>query len=446
MGKTQIDIETSNYLDMIPFVKPGSDDLIIPNFQHNYNTYSASTVSLGTTPRLLQQLGFSDTLLYDLQHFQEHMMPGHHEEGGASHGHSGTEEELRLLPKLLERPIAVVSADATDSKTAMTKDYRAIGVLMAYKTPEETKFALAIIQPRDFDNGCIRGYLDGGSVRREEDISASKILTYYTISEKKFTAIMDKAVANNKENLIYFNQPRYNGLSFEREENRKHTDLNFTNNRRVLSYAKSAPRLEERQGIHFNKVTQSIDLALTQYADPHYYQTYQAVHPYLNNLLDIVRNGQDHSLQDVIFAYKTCMDATNKYCNERSLVERKLKEDFAKAYCHHLQRDNISPIIEGYIGEINQTTDIDEMYDLVDQIMDVDCPTLEHLGIDLGDKTDSAIKANAASQFLHKELYNGLAEAADQHAYDIETGIIGPTNVGDEGPGDLDEGISFVDE
>ena len=417
----QYDIELDSYEELVMAraqeIETGESLIARPNFQFKYNQKQASSVFVGETPVLLQKLGFAPNLVYHTDHFMAHMQPSLNEEHGTEHGHNGTAQEMLQLPKLLGRPLAIIPMEVMDPTHSDSKDYKSLGALLTVQNGDKTEYRLAVMQPTDAYDGCVRGF-EKGAIQEPNDLLATKILSYYQIPEKRLSTFLDRAMQNNCQNLLYFDKRQYDSICFADERNIRNYDLSEYRPRKAAAFAKSFLDTTLKRDLHYNQVRTAIHNEFMQYADKSFFPSKQSSHPFTNNLINICSYGEKHSLNDVIYAYKTCCEMAKKYCGEPGKVLRHLDRDFAKAYNHHLGRAGLTEFMQQYTKtlasmDITAEEDIDTMYELADKLNE-NAPTLDNLGVELDDKTIEGALAIATSNNLSKEVYSATAEITQE--------------------------------
>ena len=321
-----------------------------PFYETRFKDHYADSILVGNTPSVLRKMGFDDRMVYDCEHFMEHMQPDYGTENGAQHGHDGTADELLRLPELLSHPVAVVSMDAVEGEMITNKSYRPVGILMAYDNNGTQEYKLAVVQPHELDTGTTRGFCEQLPARGAEN--AARIISYHDVPEKKFTRIMDDAVKNNNAGLIYFDPSEYGKIDFQIPENNHFGDIELNETRKVSDFARSRPDLEIRQANLKKYVSQCINNALMSHTQSNFMPHHYTRHSYVDELLDVLNNPEKHSFGDVTFAYLSCRDMAKKYTQEPASVERKLTENYLKIYAKMVQPQHFKEIMDPYFTEI----------------------------------------------------------------------------------------------
>ena len=422
----KINAELSSWNDLVyarnAEINNNEDYIEYPTYNYKYNSHKINAVLVGNTPLLLKDLGFDSKIIYDLEHFKSHMLPDYQTMDGVAHGHGGTAEELLRLPKLLSNPVAIVAVDAIEKES--NNDYKPVGMLFSYRNGRgEQEYKLAVVKPNDYDSSVIRNYCNGSY--SDNPSRAARIVSYYDISENKFTRIMSLATENNNKNLIYFDRLAYSRIQFQNSANDKFKHVDLKEQRFVKDYSYLDKKKIVLATREHKQIGATINNVLIRYANSNYLSNVIADHPYVSQLLNVCSNGKSHNLNETVFAYMTCCNLARNYSDEPKMITNKLTTDFLASYDSALKRQNMAELLSPYMSLMedlkfsgNSEYDEEAIYSMAEEIEGT-LPTLKNLNISEDDPrvTPDMIEVSKSIESAGKMALN---EAIDMKLEKLE--------------------------
>ena len=280
-------------------------------------TYSPHSIPLCIATDKIISMGFSSRFIYDKTHFQANMRDESFE-----HGHEASGEDMQKLPKLLMEPIAILSEDKnvrrSDNNDA---EYGLVIFLSMDVVDGKQKYYLSAVQPQDYHDGLLAQY------------SASKVVSYYEIQDKRLGKYFSDVIHGNRE-LLYFDQNKY--MTIRTDE--KPYELNNRKSMIGNIFGHFQPRTDLESFILSNN--RRISIAATVEANRYLTGNYRdrdhqdTKFPIFNRALRTLQKEKELDLREIIEA-KNIIKKVSRFIPDKSIRRRTLERTdvlFAKAY------------------------------------------------------------------------------------------------------------------
>jgi hypothetical protein len=393
--------EISTYRDIVLAIDReihghGQKEITWDSFTDLDRRYCPHSVVIGRASDTLKQMGFMPTFTYDKEHLQNAMFP---EDGIAPHSHGLTVEELLMLPKLLVKPVAIVSERADKTYAPGEEEYKALHFIFAVKNDDGQQYYRAIVQPQAHHNGLVvSGY-------------ASKVITFHKMESAKFDHIMSD-VLDGKRQLLYFDSHRYLRINSQ------------TKPAELCNYASCFLPIKG----HFSQ-----DPNLRRVAQNHQIAVQRAVTAELNKLI-VGRSSRGESFP--IFtsslralAYGDSIDQLRSAYNTikriieltpdrilRLRAQEYADKSFARSYVRLMTHDAQQSYMDMAVRKIaaiqvDSQSDLDDVCNEIEKLTS-SVPTLKNLGINFSDRVSGVqivMNARQISGQFQDTLENVLA-------------------------------------
>ena len=160
-----------------------------------------SDINVGPASPQLQAMGFSQYFVYDRSHFEQAMMEEQTSDKSKQdpdyHGHDLSEEELLLLPKLLNSPEIIITAPIRTDFTGT--ETQALEFLCKNKSEDKEKsdqYYKIIVAPQNMDCGHIT---NKGEV--------NKVISFFRVSEETLRKDF-RDIEKSAREVLYFDSSK----------------------------------------------------------------------------------------------------------------------------------------------------------------------------------------------------------------------------------------------